>query len=438
MKRIFACLMSALLLPSCIFPADDSKGVEYPSPLVLTELKVTLTRASIYIGQTTTAVATGKDQFANAIATGPVTYASSNLAAATISQDGMISALSPGLATITATTATKHAETLLQVSAPSVLAALYIAIPTQTVRVGFASPATLIGEDQYGAPFTPANVVWTTSAPNVATVSQSGVVTGVTIGQATIRAQSAGVTANATLNVISATPTVQSVVLNGAKRVKVGDDYAYTPIVTRTDGTIANLPVTFGLAPTSDGLITSNGHFTPFRTGPIGINATVSNATFTTYVLGYNWSKLALFGGPNAEVEIESDAAVVRAGVDRYPYLSVSCTVITDPQNPELNIGIGGINVRGDTASTAVLYSIDGAATQNETWNGPRALTFSSVYSYVATTNAARVEFVRAVASGKTFTFTFKQTLEGPKSMSFRLSGMQAAIAPVLAACGVN
>ncbi|MDQ6611274.1 MAG: hypothetical protein M3Y64_02485 [Gemmatimonadota bacterium] len=94
--------------------------------------------------------------------------------------------------------------------------------------------------------------------------------------------------------------------------------------------------------------------------------------------------------------------------------------------------------MRGDTVGTLVEYSFDGAATKTERWNGPRALTFSNVYSYVASTNAARVEFVKAVALAKTLTFTFKETLEGSKSMAFRLSGMQEAIAPVLAACGVH
>ena len=436
MKRTFACLLAALLLPSCIFPADEAKGVQYPSPLVLTQLTVTLARASLYIGQTTTAVATGIDQFGNSIAIGPVTYTSSNLAAATISEAGVVTALSPGLATIAASTPTKHAETLLQVSAPSVLAALHLLIPT--VRVGFAITATLTGQDQYGVPFVPVNAVWMTSAPGIATVSQNGVVTGVATGQATISAQSQGIAANAAVNVISAAPTVQSVVLEGARRVKVGDEYVYTPIITLTDGTIANLPVTFALAPPTDGLITSNGHFTPLRKGLIGINATVNNATFTTSVTGYNWSTPFL-NGTNAEVEIESDVAVVRGGVNRFPYLSISCSVTADPQYPELNIGVGGINVPGDTAGTSVQYSIDDSGTKNETWEGPRRLPFlSSVYLFTASTNAARVDFVKAVASSKTLAFTFKQTLEGPRSMSFRLSGMQAAIAPVLAACGVN
>ncbi|MDQ6611275.1 MAG: Ig-like domain-containing protein [Gemmatimonadota bacterium] len=339
LKRVLTCLVTAVMLPSCLLPADDaSKGVEYPSPLVLTDLKITLTRASLYIGQTTTAVAAGIDQFANPIATGPVTYTSSNRAVATISQDGVVSALAPGFSTIIASTATKRAETLLQVSAASVLTALHVSAPV--VRVGFVSTATLTGEDQYGVPFAPTNVLWSTSAPSIATVSQDGVITGVAIGQTTINVQSQGVTATAAVNVISAAPTVQSVVLEGARRVKVGDEYVYTPIITLTDGMTANLPVTFGLAPQTDGLITSNGHFTPLRKGAIGINATVNNTTFTTNVLSYSWSTLYLFGS-NAEVDIESDAPVIRAGVDRYPYLSVSCSATADPQYPEFNIGVG-------------------------------------------------------------------------------------------------
>lgn len=81
------------------------------------------------------------------------------------------------------------------------LRTLTLATPRSSVERGETVTATVTGADQTGAPFTPALVVWGTSAPAVATVSQTGVITATGAGSAQIIATSGTVAAQLTVTV---------------------------------------------------------------------------------------------------------------------------------------------------------------------------------------------------------------------------------------------
>jgi uncharacterized protein YjdB len=67
-------------------------------PPVLTSLTVTLAPASIQVGQTSTAVAAGRDQHGASIAAGSITWSSSAAQVATVSASGTVKGMSPGQA----------------------------------------------------------------------------------------------------------------------------------------------------------------------------------------------------------------------------------------------------------------------------------------------------------------------------------------------------
>ncbi len=87
------------------------------------------------------------------------------------------------------------------------LASLTVALAATTIRAGQTTTAVASGVDQNGSPIALGAVQWATSAGSVASVSASGVVTGVAAGQATITATSAGKVGTATLIVDFPTPT---------------------------------------------------------------------------------------------------------------------------------------------------------------------------------------------------------------------------------------
>ena len=75
--------------------------------------------------------------------------------------------------------------------------------PTGPILVGATTTLTATTKDASGTAVTGATVTWSSSSDAIATVSQAGVVTGVTPGTATITATSNGKTGTATVTVNS-------------------------------------------------------------------------------------------------------------------------------------------------------------------------------------------------------------------------------------------
>jgi len=132
-----------------------------------------------------------------------VTWSSSDPAMATVSASGLVTGVAVGTATITVTTADGGftADCAVTVS-PAV-------VPVTGVTLNKTSTSILIsGTEQLTATISPANatnqnVTWSSNDPNAATVSASGLVTGVAVGTATITATTVdgGFTANCTVTV---------------------------------------------------------------------------------------------------------------------------------------------------------------------------------------------------------------------------------------------
>jgi len=86
---------------------------------------------------------------------------------------------------------------------PPVLTTLSVSLAPTTIQVGQTATATAAGRDQFGASIATGTVSWSSSSPQVATVTASGSVLGVAAGQSTITATAGSLTASATLVVSS-------------------------------------------------------------------------------------------------------------------------------------------------------------------------------------------------------------------------------------------
>lgn len=115
-----------------------------------------------------------------------VTWTSSHSSIVNVSRDGVIGALYPGTATITASCGNKSATCTVTVKNPEVKVT-WISLDKKTLSLK-------VGEtSQLKATITPANatnqtVIWTSTNPSVATVSSSGLVTAKSAGTAKIDA----------------------------------------------------------------------------------------------------------------------------------------------------------------------------------------------------------------------------------------------------------
>jgi len=130
------------------------------------------------------------------------TWASGDPAVATVSAEGVVSALAPGSVSITATIDGKSASVTVSIQAAAV-STVRVSEPPQTIAIGepFTLRATAAGQRGQVMELP---VTWTSDDPGVATVSSSGTVTPKASGRAVITATAAGVSANAVVTIPAA------------------------------------------------------------------------------------------------------------------------------------------------------------------------------------------------------------------------------------------
>ncbi|HVZ47901.1 MAG TPA: Ig-like domain-containing protein [Gemmatimonadaceae bacterium] len=169
----------------------------------LAQLSLAVVPQTIEAGRTATGYVTGADAAGNLTATGPVTWGSSAPAVATVNADGAVAALAPGTATITATAGGLSAMASFTVTAlvpPAVV--LHIEPGEARIAVGETLPLRafrVVSRDSTEV----TNLLWQSSAPDVATVSAAGTVTGVTGGTSVIRGTGAGLAGTMSVAVVA-------------------------------------------------------------------------------------------------------------------------------------------------------------------------------------------------------------------------------------------
>jgi hypothetical protein len=152
------------------------------------------TPSVIEVGDTVQLTATPKDAGGKAV-NRPVTWGSSNTAVATVDAGGRVIGTGPGTVEITAAAGSKQGKAALEVQAKA--ASLTISGASsgnQPVMVGGTLQLTAVVKDADGNVLD-RKVSWSSSAANIASVDQAGLVTGVARGDATITASFAKLSA---------------------------------------------------------------------------------------------------------------------------------------------------------------------------------------------------------------------------------------------------
>ncbi|HUX35251.1 MAG TPA: Ig-like domain-containing protein [Gemmatimonadaceae bacterium] len=192
MNRLLRGVAVALLMAACGGGATNDNGLVTPPPTaVLTTVTVTLSPASVAVGSTATATATGADQHGAAIGTGTVTWSVGTPSVASVTSGGVVTGLAAGTTTIVATAGTKQGQATLTVTLAPV-AQVTVSPAAASVAVGATQQLTAVTLDAGGHALTGRAIAWTTSDATRATVSNTGLVTGVAAGTATITATSEG------------------------------------------------------------------------------------------------------------------------------------------------------------------------------------------------------------------------------------------------------
>ncbi len=165
-----------------------------PTP-VATSITVTPSSHTLpAISATVQLMATVKDQNNNTMSGQTVTWSSANTAVATVSAQGLVSAVSNGTAQITARSGNSSGKATITVAEP---------VPTRVAITPSSHTLEAIGEtvqlaavvrDQRNNVLSGASVTWSSGDEAVATVTAQGLVTAVSNGMAQITARSDGTT----------------------------------------------------------------------------------------------------------------------------------------------------------------------------------------------------------------------------------------------------
>ena len=179
---------------------------------------VTPASASIQQGQTIQLTATPKDANGNALTGRVVTWSSSNTAVASVNAGGFVTSGAAGSATITAASEGKSGTAAITVTSVPV-ASVTVSPAPGSVQAGQTLQLTATPKDVNGNPLTGRTITWSSSNTSVATVSASGLVTGVVAGSATITATSEGQSGTSAITVTppsSTCPTSSTAFQNSA------------------------------------------------------------------------------------------------------------------------------------------------------------------------------------------------------------------------------
>jgi uncharacterized protein YjdB len=129
-----------------------------------------------------------------------VIWLSSDESVATVSDDGLVAAIGPGVMSVSALSEGVYASVTVRVSGPAGPVATVTVNPTAaSLAIGETRQLSAILEDAEGDLATNRVVAWTSTAPNVASVSSSGMIQGLSVGTAIIGASSEGGRGSATI-----------------------------------------------------------------------------------------------------------------------------------------------------------------------------------------------------------------------------------------------
>jgi uncharacterized protein YjdB len=194
---------------------------------------------SVIVGKTSALTAAVRDASGNALNGRAVTWKSDKTAVATVDANGVVTAVAPGTATITATSEGKNGNakvvvTLEPVAKVTVADLEHPDDPFTVVEGNLLQLAALLA-DASGDTLLDRLVTWESADPTIATVSATGQVKGMKPGIVKITATSEGVSGSADVTVTSAAEG-NVVVLPADTTIATGQTFDLHGMVVGADG----------------------------------------------------------------------------------------------------------------------------------------------------------------------------------------------------------
>jgi uncharacterized protein YjdB len=223
-------------------------------------VRVAPATASVLVGASSTLTAEVLDAGGGVMTGVPVAWASANSAIATVTDDGRVTGVSPGSVAISATASGISGSALVSVRAVPV-ASVIVTPAVDSVVVGQSVQLSATTRDSAGVTLTGRSVSWASSAPSIASVSSTGMVTGLLAGTVTVTANSEGKTGTAQI-VVGRVPVNSVQIIPSSATIAVGRtaalvaqlfDASGAPLSGRTVSWLSNAPQIASVA--SDGVV---------------------------------------------------------------------------------------------------------------------------------------------------------------------------------------
>ncbi|MBK1889044.1 Ig-like domain-containing protein [Undibacterium sp. 14-3-2] len=209
----------------------------------LSSITVTPPSASIAIGATQAYIATGNysDGTSNNI-TNTVTWSSGTTSVATIVSTGIASGIASGTSVITATSSGKSGTATLTVQAGPILSLINVTPATSSVAIGGKQSFIATGVYSNGVSADITNsVTWASGTSAIATVSPTGVATGVSLGTTAIIAISGSKSGTAVLTVLPAATLTSIAVTPAAATIAIAATQTFVATATYSDGSLVDI-----------------------------------------------------------------------------------------------------------------------------------------------------------------------------------------------------
>ncbi len=242
------------------------------APIPAATVTLSLAQVAVYVGQTMQLGVTVKDVTGGSLAARSVTWSSASSSVATVSQQGLVTALTAGTVVVTVTSEGKTASALITVRLVPVQT-VSLAQPTNSFYVGQTLQVTAITRDSANNTLQGRSITWSSQNTSVVTISQTGVITGISVGTTTITATSEGKNGLIGISVLARVPgsiTLSIVGLPSESLVSftIQDENG----LTQTRQTTAGAPL----------------KVTDLVPGPIQIRAAEAGASFNQIPFRYN------------------------------------------------------------------------------------------------------------------------------------------------------
>lgn len=264
-------------------------------PVPVASVTVTPSAPSVIVGATQQLTAATLDA-SNAVLTDRVvTWASSDTGKAKVSSSGLVTAVSVGAATIVATSEGRSGTATVTVL-PVPVASVTVTPAAASIIVGTTQQLTAVTLDANNATLTGRSVAWTTSDQTKATVSSSGLVTGVGVGAASITATSEGRSGTATVTVV-AVPVAAVTVSPGTVSLTVGATQQLSATPRDAGGTaLTGRSVSWTSSDQTKATVTQSGLVTALAVGTATVSATSEGKQGTVQVTISASSGLSITG----------------------------------------------------------------------------------------------------------------------------------------------